>query len=324
MPQADRDLRVSNRTGGSTQIVKEVAAANGVRIIARDPLDKALAGTTLNMVYNGDQEEIDFYKHVAVAEIEQALAMIKTSKTGVYVQASTLGALEALSSFLNEKKIPFFAVNVGPVHKKDVMRASTMHEQDPQWALILAFDVKIEREAQTYANDNNIRIFTADIIYHLFDAVEKYQEEYLEKKKEEYKDQVKFPVKLNIMQEHIIRTRDPIIVGVKIQQGQLRPGTTLIALNKQYGHVVVGDVCTIEKNNVNVETAKEGDEVCIKIDGAQGEAPKLLGRHFESTDILCSKVSREGINILKEWYKDEMRTNDWKLVLQLKKIFGIV
>ena len=88
MPQADRDLRVSNRTGGSTQIVKEVAAANGVRIIARDPLDKALAGTTLNMVYNGDQEEIDFYKHVAMAEIEQALAMIKTSKTGVYVQVS--------------------------------------------------------------------------------------------------------------------------------------------------------------------------------------------------------------------------------------------
>ena len=158
----------------------------------------------------------------------------------------------------------------------------------------------------------------------LFDAVEKYQEEYLEKKKEEYKDQVKFPVKLNIMQEHIIRTRDPIIVGVKIQQGQLKPGTTLVALNKQYGHVIVGDVCTIEKNNVNVESAKEGDEVCIKIDGAQGEAPKLLGRHFESTDILCSKVTREGINILKEWYKDEMRTSDWKLVLQLKKIFGIV
>ena len=61
-----------------------------------------------------------------------------------------------------------------------------------------------------------------------------------------------------------------------------------------------------------------------RIEGAQGEAPKLLGRHFEVTDILVSKIDREGIELLKSWYKDEMRTSDWKLVVRLKKLLDII
>ena len=186
-----------------------------------------------------------------------------------------LGALEALVSFLNDSKIPFFGVNVGPVHKKDVMKASTMLENDPRWALILAFDVRVEREAQIYANEAGMKIFTADIIYHLFDAVQEHNKQYIKAKKEEFKDKVKFPCQLEIMPEHVIRTRDPIIVGVKVRAGQLKKGTTLIALNSDHGHVVVGDVASIQVNNTEVESAKENDEVCIKVVGSQGEAPKL-------------------------------------------------
>lgn len=36
--------------------------------------------------------------------------------------------------------------------------------------MILAFDVKVERDAQELADSFGVRIFTADIIYHLFDA----------------------------------------------------------------------------------------------------------------------------------------------------------
>ena len=34
-------------------------------------------------------------------------------------------------------------------------------------------------------------------------------------------------------------------------------------------------------NNKEVDTAKKGDEVCIKIDPVPCEAPKMLGRHFD-------------------------------------------
>ena len=44
------------------------------------------------------------------------------------------------------------------------------------YAVILAFDVKIEREAQEMADSLGVRIFSADIIYHLFDSFMKYRE----------------------------------------------------------------------------------------------------------------------------------------------------
>lgn len=42
-------------------------------------------------------------------------------------------------------------------------------------AVILAFDVKIERDAQEMADSLGVKIFQADIIYHLFDRFTQYQ-----------------------------------------------------------------------------------------------------------------------------------------------------
>ena len=63
---------------------------------------------------------------------------------GVCVQASTLGSLEALLEFLKGDKvaIPVSAINIGPVHKRDVMRANVMNERgNKKFGVILAFDV---------------------------------------------------------------------------------------------------------------------------------------------------------------------------------------
>ncbi len=40
----------------------------------------------------------------------------------------------------------------------------------------MAFDVKVEREAQEMADGLGVKIFTADIIYHLFDAFLKHRQ----------------------------------------------------------------------------------------------------------------------------------------------------
>ena len=60
------------------------------------------------------------------------------------MQASTLGSLEALLEFLKGEKvgIPVSAINIGPVHKRDVMRANVMNERgNKKFGVILAFDV---------------------------------------------------------------------------------------------------------------------------------------------------------------------------------------
>ena len=80
---------------------------------------------------------------------------LSTDKQGVLVQASTLGALEALLQFLREETkppIPVSAIGIGTVHKRDVTKISIMNEKGhPEYATILAFDVDIEREAREHA-----------------------------------------------------------------------------------------------------------------------------------------------------------------------------
>lgn len=69
---------------------------------------------------------------------------------------------------------------------------------------------------------------------------------------------------------------------------------------------------------------KKGQEVCVKIEPIPGESPKMYGRHFEATDILVSKISRQSIDVLKDWFRDEMQKSDWQLIVELKKVFEII
>ena len=109
---------------------------------------------------------------------------VDKTKEGVCVQASTIGSLEALLEFLHVSKIPVAAVNIGPVHKKDIMKAMKSLGGDKQsgiqrskeFATVLAFDVRIHPEAAQFAEENGIKIFTAKIIYHLFDEFTEYVE----------------------------------------------------------------------------------------------------------------------------------------------------
>lgn len=54
--------------------------------------------------------------------------------------------------------------------------------------------------------------------------------------------------------------------------------------------VDLGVVTSIESNHKAVESARKGQEVCIKIEPIPGEAPKMFGRHFDEKDFLVSKV----------------------------------
>ena len=57
----------------------------------------------------------------------------------------------------------------------------------------------------------------------------------------------------------------------------------------------IGTVSSIEVNNSAVESAKKDEEVCIKIENTTG-APRLIGRHFEATDELVTRISRNCIH----------------------------
>merc|ERR1711971_963255 len=103
-----------------------------------------------------------------------------------YVKASTLGSLEALIRFLQDMDIPIFDWGIGEVKQKDVKKALIMKSKPhPEYAVILAFDVKVDKEAQVQADKDGLKIFTKDIIYNLFDAFTAYMKEVKDSKKTE-------------------------------------------------------------------------------------------------------------------------------------------
>nr|XP_015218849.1 PREDICTED: eukaryotic translation initiation factor 5B [Lepisosteus oculatus] len=315
LPPPLKELRVKNQY----EKHKEVSTAQGVKILGKD-LEKTLAGLPLLVAHRED--EIPVLRDELVRELKQTLSSIKLEEKGVYVQASTLGSLEALLEFLRTSKVPYAGINIGPVHKKDVMKASTMLEHDPQYAVILAFDVKVERDSQELADSLGVRIFSAEIIYHLFDAFTKYREDYKKQKQDEFKHIAVFPCKLRILPQFIFNSRDPIVMGVTVEAGVVRQGTPVCVPSKSF--VDIGIVTSIEINHKPVDVAKKGQEICVKIEPIPGESPKMYGRHFEATDFIVSKITRQSIDALKDWFRDEMQKSDWQLIMELKKTFEII
>ncbi|XP_017843089.1 eukaryotic translation initiation factor 5B isoform X2 [Drosophila busckii] len=315
MPQPMKELRVKN----AYIEYKEVKAAQGVKIAAKD-LEKAIAGINLLIAHKPD--EIEICKDEVARELKSALSHIKLAQSGVYVQASTLGSLEALLEFLRTSKIPYSAIRIGPVVKRDVMKASTMLEHEAQYATILAFDVKVEREAQEMADTLGVKIFQADIIYHLFDKFTAYREELKQKKREEFRSIAVFPCKLKILPQFIFNSRDPIVMGVMVENGIVKVGTPICVPSKEF--VDIGVVTSIELNHKQLDSARKGQEICIKIEPIPGESPKMFGRHFEAEDMLISKITRQSIDACKDYFRDDLIKADWALMVELKKLFEIL
>ena len=220
-PQPLKEMRVK----GAYVHHKEVKAALGVKITAPD-LEKAIAGSRLLVVQDDDEEEE--LKEEVMSDLTSLLNSIDKSGKGVCVQASTLGSLEALLEFLRVSKIPVSGINIGPVFKRDIMRCATMLERAKEFACMLCFDVEVDREAAKLAEELGIRVFKADIIYHLFDAFTAYNAEMMEAKRREAAPSAVWPCRLRTIAA--FAKRDPIILGCDIIEGSLRVGTPLCVI----------------------------------------------------------------------------------------------
>lgn len=116
MPQPLRELRVKNAYINH----KKIIASQGVKITGKD-LEKALAGMPVFVAKKPDEIDVLKVKYnnlmitdytcascqdEAASTMSSLLNTFKLSERGVFVQASTLGSLEALVEFLKSSKIP--------------------------------------------------------------------------------------------------------------------------------------------------------------------------------------------------------------------------
>jgi translation initiation factor 5B len=202
------------------------------------------------------------------------------------------------------------------------MKASVMLEKKKEYATILAFDVKVTPEARELSEELGVKIFMADIIYHLFDQFKAYITNLREERKKETAEEAVFPCVIQIMPNCVFNKKDPIVLGVDILEGIARVGTPICIPQKEF--IDIGRISSIENNHKPVDLAKKGQKVAIKIVGSNAEEQqKMFGRHFEMEDQLVSHISRRSIDILKTHHRDDLSIEDWKLVVKLKNLFKI-
>lgn len=60
--------------------------------------------------------------------------------------------------------------------------------------------------------------------------------------------------------------------------------------------------------------------MAVKIEGPN---QPMYGRQLEDKDVLYSLISRQSIDTLKEFYRDEVSRDEWSLLVKLKPLFDI-
>jgi translation initiation factor 5B len=163
------------------------------------------------------------------------------------------------------------------------------------------------------------------------------RQELVEKERKAHAHLAIFPCRLRVLPAHMFKTRDPIICGVSVEAGCLRVGTPLCVPSRE--RIALGTVSSIEVNNKPVDSVRIGQEACIKIENTTGEAPRMFDRHFTAEDAIVSRVrvrvrmhtppsllqiSRESIDVCKQYFRDDLTKPDWALVVELKKVLDIM
>eukprot|EP00923_Selenidium_pygospionis_P000110 GHVN01000204.1.p1 GENE.GHVN01000204.1~~GHVN01000204.1.p1 ORF type:complete len:650 (+),score=71.00 GHVN01000204.1:163-1950(+) len=309
-PQPMKELRVKSQYVHC----KTAEASLGLKIAA-PALDGAIAGSRL--VVASTEEEVEAARQSVISDFESVFNAVSLSMKGISVQASTLGSLEALLSFLGGKSVACMRVGLGTLYKKDILPSTHVEKEH---AVVLCFDVKIDAEAVEAAKQGGVTILSADIIYNLFDMFCEYQARIKEEKKRSAAKKLVFPCIVQIQPGCVFNKKDPIIIGVDVLEGELHVGTPL-CLAEREDKLFVGRVLSIERNH-QPQTKTRGS-AAIKIEVVGGNTP-MVGRHFDEKDRLYSRITREAIDILKRDFRDELKKEDWALIKnKLKPLLSI-
>jgi translation initiation factor 5B len=283
------------RTEKQFEKVDSVAAATGIKIAAPD-LDDAMAGAPVRVVRDRTVDEV-------IDEVEAELSQIdvETEENGVVVKADTLGSLEAIANALQEAEVPIVRAEVGDVAPRDVAVASTADE--PTHEAILAFNVDVLPDAQQQATDQEIRIFSDDVIYQLVEEYEAYVTGIKEAQQEQVLDKIARPCRFQILQDHTFRQSNPAVVGVEVLAGTLKRNSHVVKWDE--GEAVrVGELKTLQDEGEDVDEAHTGDRVAASIDGP------TVGRQIEEGDELWAELPEKHAKILEQEVREELRTDE--------------
>jgi len=255
--------------------VDAVSAASGVKVAAPN-LEGAIAGAPLYAVSSEDRVE-EFVRMVA-DEVEKL--RITTDVEGVVLKTDALGSLEAIAEILRREGVPIRLANVGDVSKRDVTEAAVVKEHEPLYGSVLAFNVRVLPDAAEEARNRGVRVFEANIIYHLIENFTAWMRSEQEARMAREFEKFVMPGKLRVLPGYVFRKAKPAIFGVEVVAGRIKPKYQLIGADGED----LGEILQIQDKGKAVSEAKMGALVAVSL-----EKP-IFGRHINEGDTLYVKV----------------------------------
>jgi len=276
--------------------VECVFASAGIKIVAPG-LERALAGAPLFAVPTGE----DPTKYCNLITEEIGRIRIAKEIDGVIVKADTLGSLEAMAEILKANNVQVRIADVGDISKRDVIEASVVKTRQPLVGAILAFGVKTLPDAEVEAAANGIPIFNQPIIYNLIDAYLQWAKNKRETKSEAEFEALVKPGKVTVLPNCIFHRAKPLVVGVEVLAGRLKPKYGL--MRKEDGSDL-GEVDQIQDQGKAISEAKVGMQVAISMD------KPIAGRHVFEKDILYVKVPEKDAQTMLTTHADDLTAEE--------------
>jgi len=255
--------------------VDAVSAASGIKVAAPN-LEDAIAGAPIYTVPSEDR--VDEFVRMVGEEVEKL--RIVTDVEGVVLKTDALGSLEAIAEILRREGVPIRLADVGDVSKRDITEAAVVKEHEPLYGAVLAFNVKVLPDAQVEARDRGVRVFEANIIYHLIENYTGWMRGEQEARMAKEFEKFVTPGKLRVLPGYVFRRAHPAIFGVEVVAGTIKPKYQLVGVDGQD----LGEIMQIQDKGKAVSEARLGVQVAVSL-----EKP-VFGRHINEGDTLYVKV----------------------------------
>ncbi len=277
-----------------------VGAASGVKI-SGSGLDNAIPGSPIIQVTGKDY----------AAEIKSEMGEVfKTDRIGIVLKADTIGSIDAISKLMKDHNYNISKKGIGNITKRDVLDAFAMNAKDPADAVILAFNVGVEADAQESAETSGVKVIRNDIIYKLLDDYVLFVDSMKKTSAQKAESRLVFPGAMEVIRGSCFRTSHPAIFGIKVLSGRVKPGYRIITDTG----IMLGKIKGIQNEKESIDMARKGDSFAISIEGP------TFGRQIRDDQVLYTYVGEEDYRLLKRDFSNLLSEEEKNL---LEKIHSI-
>lgn len=257
----------NNLSEGTFKEIGNSTAASLLRISGSN-IDNAIAGSPV-----GNKKIVE----------DWSTQNVQTDNHGIVAKTSSKDKSVALYRELNDKEIPIERVEPGSVTKADVIRA---HDSDyREDRIIIAYSVDVNDQAHSEAKKLGVEIVESNVIYELIEE--------LQNKREQMEETINAsqPAKFRIIDDGIIKSGNPAILGIEILKGTLETGVSVSRFELK-NETTIGNIRRIEKDSREVEKASKGEKVAISLSKRSGS------KSVEPQDSLYVSLSRKEVEEL--------------------------